>query len=346
MGGKAFGQLLLFIALVLPGGLALFRGYANTHDLKPPSDQIPSLIAELRAAKPDYIVIGDSMLTTRMDAAEISKRSGRRFFFYAQGGASSAAWYLYVKNVIVASGVRPRAVIFLFRNQYLTWPRFRVNGIYKDNLSVVSTGFDPVVARLLRPDPPARWDLVGWAKRWLTGPAGLFHSENASGEFHRNLENVALDLTSFGQRKEDRRQAMTARFSLASLRADLAAELPSEGAVNDNSQDARPRIFDPSPAKSFLPHLVELGDRSGIPLVFFRVKCRPVNGTKTPQSQELVTYIQGLQAWMKEHGCVFYDETPDETIALDRYQDGDHLSTAAKPWWTDYFWQRMEPVLP
>ncbi len=324
----------------------VFRLFADKRDLFPISDKLPPLIDDLKKARPDYIVIGDSMLTTRMDPEPISQLSGRRFFFYARGGASSAAWYMYVKNAVLRSGVKPRAIIFIFRNQYLTWPRFRVDGLYHANLDRVKLGDDPVVTRLLLPEPPRIWDAVGWTRRWLVEPAGLLHSETAFSEFHTKVENFALDLTAFGQKKDNRKAFMARRFNLKSLRSDLAAELPAEDSSVDNSEDGRPRVFDPSPGKSFLPHIVSLGQQNGIPLIFFRVKCRPGPNNITPQSDEMTAYIVGLRAWLEEQHCVFFDETNDPAITLEMYQDGDHLSETSKPWWTNYFWQRMQPLLP
>ncbi|MEO7933965.1 MAG: hypothetical protein ABIT76_12490 [Chthoniobacterales bacterium] len=346
---RSFWQLVAFLILVPLGGLAMFRQFANKRNLASEnvvSDKLAEQIADLKNAHPDYIVVGDSMLTTRMDPEPISQLSGRRFFFYARGGASSAAWYLYFKNVIVRSGVKPRAVIFIFRNQYLTWPRFRVDGLYQANLDRVRLGEDKLVTKLLLPDPPKPWDAIAWTRRWLVEPNGLFYSKNASAQFHARLENLALDFTAFGEKKDDRKAVMEKRFNLTSLRSDLAAELPAEDSSVDNSEDGRPRIFDPSPEKSFLPHIVDLADKNGTPLVFFRVKCRPGPNNITPQSEEMTAYIANLRKWMASRHCVFFDETNDASITLSMYQDGDHLSETAKPWWTNYFWQRMQPLLP
>lgn len=349
MPRKTFWQLLVFLILVPLGALTLFRQFANKRDLAPEniiSDKLPGLISDLQKTKPDYIIVGDSMLTTRMDPEPISELSGRRFYFYARGGASSAAWYLYLKNVVFRSGVKPRAIIFIFRNQYLTWPRFRVDGLYQANLDRVKLGDDKLVTRLLLPDPPKPWDLVGWTRRWLVEPGGLLYSKNASSQFHTRLENLALDFTGFGQKKDARRTVMTSRFNLTSLRSDLAAELPQEDSSVDNSENGRPRVFDPSPEKSFLPHIVSLADTNATPLVFFRVKCRPDAYNVTSQSAEMTTYISSLHSWLASHHCIYFDETNDPTITLAMYQDGDHLSETYKPWWTSYFWKRMEPLLP
>jgi hypothetical protein len=347
---KQSGVRLGIFLLLIPAGawlaLQLIAIVGEPAEARSEGGQLDELVAELQTARPDYLVIGDSMLTTRMEAEAISQLSGRKFYFYARGGASSAAWFLYLKNVVFKSGVHPRAIIFIFRNQYLTWPRFRVNGQYRANLERVDDGDEPLLSRLLLPDPPQPWDAVGWASRWLVEPGGVFYAKTASGEFHSRLENLALDLTSFGAKKAERRAYLTKRFDLASLRADVAAELPAEGSNIDNSDAGRPRVFDPSPSRSFLPHMVQMAKDAGIPLVFFRVKCRPGPDQVTAQSEELAEYTRSLKGWLQSQNCFFYDETSDPKITLDLYHDGDHLSEAAKPWWTDYFWKRMAPLLP
>lgn len=344
----AIWHLLIFIFCALFGAQYLLRLFATRGDVRSEVDssQISSLVAGLKSQNPDYIMIGDSMLDTRVDEALISKISGRRFFLYCRGGTSTAAWYLYLKNVIVKSGVKPKAIIFLFRNQYLTWPRFRVDDMYKANLDRLKVGVDPLVTELIYPQPSKWKQPVAWTRNVLFGPNGIYFSKTAAAQFHTKIENLALDLTSLGQKKDDRKVYMGKRFSLASLRPDLATEATGETVVSDNSYDARPRIFDPSPNKSFLPHIVSLGRDNGIPLVFFRVKCRPDRDNITPQTEEMVEYIYNLQAWMLEQKCLYFDETKDTSITLPMYQDGDHISIESKPWWTSYFWQRMEPILP
>ena len=79
---------------------------------------------------------------------------------------------------------------------------------------------------------------------------------------------------------------------------------------------------------------------------FFRVKCRPDKEGITHQSEEMTEYSKNLRAWMAQEQCLFFDETNDPSITLAMYHDGDHLSEAYKPWWTEYFWKRMSPLLP
>ena len=346
MSGRSFWQLTLFLVVVTLGGWGIFRQFATRGEGIPAiaAKRFAEEVAQLKAANPDYVIIGDSMLATRMDADQLSKISGKRFFFYCEGGASSAAWYLYLKNVVIGSGVKPRAVLFMFRNQYLTWPRFRVDGLYQSNLDRVSVGKDELVVSLLMPDPPKPWQVVAWVRRWLVESGGLLYSKTASSRFHTEIEDIALDATSFGQKKETRRNEMADRFNFRKLRSDLAAELPEEN--TDNSEAGRPRVFNPAPEKSFLPHIVALAKEHHLALGFFRVKCRPDKEGITHQSEEMTEYSKNLRAWMAQEQCLFFDETNDPSITLAMYHDGDHLSEAYKPWWTEYFWKRMSPLLP
>ena len=341
-------QLLAFVIVVLFCAGYLLTIFATKGDLRSETDssQITSLIATLRSENPDYILIGDSMLDTRVNQETISELSQRRFFLYCRGGSSTAAWYLYFKNVIAQAGIKPRAIIFFYRNQYLTWPRFRVDDMYKANLNRLRVGEDSVVNMLINPGPPRFTQPVDWTRYFLFGPNGVFFSKTASSEFNRRLDNLALDLTAFGVGKANRKLAMANRFNLASLRADLGSEMPAEDSGFQNTNDARPRVFDPSPRKSFLPHIVALGRENQIPLVFFRVKCRPAEASYTPQTREMIQYTKNLRSWLESQHCSFFDETDDPAITLSMYQDGDHISTAFRPWWSEYFWKRMEPSLP
>ena len=52
------------------------------------------------------------------------------------GGAASAAWYLLLKNYVVASGIHPRLVCIFFRERMLTDATFRTTPTYRRFLGV------------------------------------------------------------------------------------------------------------------------------------------------------------------------------------------------------------------
>ena len=90
----------------------------------------PAPIERLQAANPEWVFIGDSMLGTRIDrscSASISEHwqsATSRSSFQAASGP--AWWFLAFKNHLIASGVKPRATFFFFRDTNMTDTMFRL----------------------------------------------------------------------------------------------------------------------------------------------------------------------------------------------------------------------------
>ena len=85
----------------------------------------PDPISDLARLKPGYVVIGDSM-AGRIDVRRLAQLSGRPVAPLLQAGSGSAYWYLALKNWVVASDIKPRAV-FIFRDTNLTDVLFRLS---------------------------------------------------------------------------------------------------------------------------------------------------------------------------------------------------------------------------
>ena len=102
-------RLTIFVAavLLLPALVA--------HLLPARRDFDPEPIARLRNKQPDVVLIGDSILGSSIDPRLFAEKSGARHVeLFWNGGAASAAWYLLLKNYVVASEVHPRLVCIFF----------------------------------------------------------------------------------------------------------------------------------------------------------------------------------------------------------------------------------------
>ena len=90
-----------------------------------PFDQ--HLADTLRAEQPAYVIVGDSMAQSRIDAGTLQRLvGGRNIAMLVEAARGSAYWYLAFKNWIIEPGLRPKAVVFFFRDENLTDPLFRV----------------------------------------------------------------------------------------------------------------------------------------------------------------------------------------------------------------------------
>ena len=98
------------------------------------TDRVP----DLRRLNPGYVVIGDSMAGSRIDERRLGELSGRPVAPLLQPGSGSAFWYLALKNRVIASGIKPRAVFIFFRDTNLTDVMFRLDQTFRWSLDMVA----------------------------------------------------------------------------------------------------------------------------------------------------------------------------------------------------------------
>ncbi len=312
--------LVFFVAMVLALPILL----SHTTLSMPSFNDAPR--QRLLDERPEIVLIGDSMLRTRIDEKLLSELSGRRISVLEDEGSASAMWYLFVKNYIAAlPEPRPRAIVF-FRDRYLTDPNFRLDGRYLKELYAVMHGEDPIVGKFLSQPTPG---FVGWVHgRTLSlYPATRLHDPMAD-SLANAAERYTRRILSGG---EDIGDILDRTFDIRNLRPDVPSDLASE--------DIEAVPFDPSPAGSFLPFLVDTAKDHGIDLWFYRVKRRPNDGVHRRQSSDLAAYIADLRAWLSGHGAHLVDETGDERLTIDYYSDGDHVSTQKVDAYTRHFYE-------
>src|SRR5262245_48184318 len=108
-------QLIIFALAVLLVPIALNHWLPS----KRPFNDQP--LERLRANQPSIILIGDSLVHAAIDPRLLQKELGDGSAeMIWRGGAASAAWYLSLKNYVVASGARPRLCCFFFNYDLLT----------------------------------------------------------------------------------------------------------------------------------------------------------------------------------------------------------------------------------
>jgi hypothetical protein len=329
---------LLLIPLVLRGAAAIHPvpNLQPTYlpSLEGPRERAPfdaSRPAELARMQPDFVVIGDSMAGSRIDPAVFTRVSGRSIAPLLYAGSGPAWWYLVLKNWVVASGIRPKAVVIFFRDTNLTNVLFRIDATWSLDTAALAREDDlnAVVAR--------RRGNAFYAIR------SAFDRVYGATEARRWIEPLVNEwparvMIPYRKPREAFLQAVNDRFSLDHLRPMDAADMQ---ATEDREAD-----FDAFVEKSQLPLMLREARQAGILLVFVRVQRRPVGGQPPYQSPALQRYVRQLRTYIQGHGGVLFDDTGDRAETLDWYEDGDHLSREGRRRYTERFAERIRLQLP
>jgi len=301
---------------------------------------VRAVIEELRQAKPDYIGIGNSMMFTRLGKKpdEISALTGRKFFLITKGGTDTPAWYLTLKNVVAASGVRPKAVFLFIRDNELTTPYFGNDKESPVYLQSLRGEHEPELdSYMMKSRSESGSAMTGKVSRWLDE---LYSFPGWQERMSRHMMDTAMDVGGFGATKKAQRFALSARFGLDHLRGDVPADMADDLNLMTSS-------YKETTESSLLPEMMRVAKECGTRLLFFRVKRRPDAKTHLPEEPEAMRdYADFLKGWLAEREGIFFDETYDESIRLTDYLDGDHIRPERQEWYRDYFWKRMKGVFP
>ncbi|MFN0130423.1 MAG: hypothetical protein ACKV19_27490 [Verrucomicrobiales bacterium] len=291
-----------------------------------------------------WVLIGNSMLNSRIYAPFLNAVSGWTSRKLAEGGTQSAIWWLFFKNVLIASGARPLWVTVFFRESDLTWPDFRVRGK------------NAILIRRLRSSHEPEWDQVMAGRSPVvsasaTAAKRLFGVEDHDDWARRRVTDAAFDLTALeGVGGGQRRLELNELFSLDRLRDDIDDDGgggPAAATTHDDSLAGlpdpgmyaqAPTVFDPSPSGSFLPHFIALAARHDIRLHFHRVKRRPNKAGLRPDLPMFRRYLDDLEAYVRGHGCAYSDESGDPELTLAWFQDGDHIDKERRQAFAGKFW--------
>jgi hypothetical protein len=313
------------IVLGVPTLLALGPAPRRPFDEKP--------LRLLKKERPAVVLLGDSMLDTRIDSKVLNRLAGQRCFVLAQPGSSSAAWYLMFKNLVAVQTPPPRTVIILYRSRQLTLPTHRAVGDYRKSMEPYMRDAEPVLEKLVGP------------VRKSTGPLDdmvqvLYPLDRMRERAQDKMQAWALDLVASSREYEEIHNAAKILFSPKNLRVGNVVDEQQEGGAA--SLDPNDHDFAASVDASFLPPLLEIAREKGIQLVFYKVKRRPnPDGTLGEESQTSEEYDQALRAYVEKAGARFFDETQEPDITVDLYGSGDHVAPAMMPRYTELFWQKI-----
>ena len=344
MRRAALLQLLLAAAGLLVIPLAL-RGANRLHaapHLKPsylpaiegPRERVPfeaHRIPALASLDPAWVVIGDSMAGSRIDPALLTRLTGGRTAPLLYAGSGPAWWYLALKNWVIPSGIRPRAVVVFFRDTNLTNVMFRIEATWALDTAALDRE-DDLNAVVARRRGTAFYQIRDRIDRFYEASAARRWIEPAVNEWPAHaMFPLPRQRTTFVT-------GLNERFGLAHLRPMDAADMQ---ATEDREAD-----FDAFVADSVLPLMLRDARQAGLTLLFVRVQRRPQDGRAPAQSAALGRYVAKLHRYLEAHGAVFMDDTGDPAQTLDLYEDGDHLSREGRRRYTEMFAVRLRQRFP
>ena len=287
--------------------------------------------------KPGCVLIGDSMLETRIDAKTMSRVSGEPCFVLAQPGSSSATWYLMMKNLVAAQKSPPRTVIILFRNRQLTLPAHRTGGDYRKSMEAYMRDAEPLIDKLAGTGEKPAGSLERLVQK-------VYPLERRRDQAKNKVQAMALDLIASSREYEDIHNGAKVLFGPKNLRVGNTVDEQKEGGLE--SLDADDHEFGARVGGSFLPELLKIAREKQIKLVFFAVKRRPPRaGALAEESPTAPDYFQALRAYLEKEGARLYDETRDMDVTPEFYGSGDHVAPEMMKRYTEMFWQKVEKLV-
>jgi hypothetical protein len=340
-GQRAIALLVVvFGVFAVPLGLRAVNRAVRPPDAEPsfiPSIESPRVrapfdddaVASLREAANDYILIGDSMAGTRIDPGHLSRLiggHGAAALFHP--GSGPAYWYLAFKNFVVNAGLRPRAVVFFFRDENLTDTMFRE---YPSALDRVAKSHEAALDDILAARSRGTfYRLHGTIRRvyqydqtraWLEP---IIISAPVAWSAGRRARKKLLDAINDNV------------FTLEALRPMAAADMAVSG--------GEALDFDRNLPTSVLPEILRLAKLAGIRVAFVRVQRRPAADGPPPQSPALQAYVRRLREYLESSGALFRDDLGDPDQPLSVYEDGDHVKTAFRRSYTELFFRKNPEI--
>ena len=287
---------------------------------------------KLAQKKPGVVLLGDSMLDTRIDEGVLRQIAGIKFEKMPYPGSGSASWWLILKNYIAPQSDPPRTIVIFFRNMQLTLADYHTQGRFRPRLeALMSDNGEPFLEGILR---STRKEETG---RLLSLGQRLYPLQKHQLEWQEKIYARALILSTVAGERSVVRKQSDRLFSTRGLRADAGAY--AEG--DDNMTGLAPAGHDLRTMLpgSLLPALLDLARQKRIQLVFFRVKRKPRDdGTPYLDSSNLQAYMAALKDHLQTAGATFIDETTDPEIGRDFYGGDDHLREDRMADYTRLFW--------
>lgn len=290
----------------------------------------------IAAAQPQIVLLGDSMVEENVDAEALSRALGRGVYPVSYPGASSALWYLSVKNNIAASEPPPQALVILFRDSVLTTPAYRVGGKFDAAIDTLAGADEAILLQL------AYLNNMNPLERLARGALPLYAVRIRLRDTLENPVRFLLPraLLGCGKRCVDNAQLAVFNFRTIALPAANDPVAQEESIL----YTARSLDFAAQVKDSFLPEIIRLCRARGIQLIFVRGKT--ISFINLPKPRGLDGYILALQDYLTKNGASFADLEADARLEVADYIDRFHVQPEARDAYTQMLAEALIPLLP
>ena len=300
--------------------------------IETPRERAPfddAVVTDLRNARPDYVTIGDSMAGSRINTGDLSRLvRGNGVVGLFEAARESAYWYLAFKNWIVEPGIRPKVVLFFFRDENLTDPLFR---LWPGTLDRVAHDREPRLNEIVAARTHGTYYRVHLAAQ------ALYQHDTVRAWLEPKIVRAPLALAADGPEQTALLDAMNDQvFALEALRPMAAADMQE---ADDAALDFH-RLL----PTSVLPEMIRLSKESGIRVAFVRVQRRPEGHRPPPQSRALQRYVSDLAAYLAANNAAFHDDWGDPDLPLDMYDDGDHVKEEYRSHYTAVLFRKAPGI--
>lgn len=313
--------LIILIIIFFP---AIFR--PDTDKFKIPFNK--KLFNDLKAADPEVLFIGNSMLDSRIDRNYYEKLSGKKTYLLTRAGFASSGWYLLLKNFIAASGIQPEIVYIFFRDTFPTDPLFRATDHY---IGDFKTNEENIYYNTLLKNMSIMEKVQYYTKKFY--PI-LLYKNNVGQIINNHFYTIAG--TFFDLNPKD----INDLFEIKNLRPVKDDGENTDIKFNDERFNFKTRL-----RNSFLPHIIKIAKKNNLKLVFIRIQRRPGNESFSFNQAIQKKYIEDLEENLYMNGFLFHDFTGDKRITLSMYGSGDHINNKSKKKYTKIFYTTLKNVI-
>lgn len=284
------------------------------------------LVRQIEHLNPDYIVLGNSMVESRINSKLLSSLTNSNVLLMTNGGIQSAVWYLLVKNMIVESNVTPKYVFIFFRGNIFSMPRERTEANYRQYVEAYSTENESTFNTTIKNDLGFPVEQI---RHYLTSTLDLQPYRSQSQNF---IQALAYQFAATGSTYISHRQMMGELFHYSNYRS-------IEATKTDHNFDKPFR-----PEDGFMPAIIDEADAGDIKMVFVRIQERPTKHN-LEKNERMRDYIGDLEKYVTTRGHVFYDFTGDTKLPVKMYGEGDHIADAYRDQYTRHFYSKLKERL-